>query len=173
MKKIFTIFILLAFCNSYCSAQKIDSLYAKRVFLATYVYKDGVKLSNKNVKQLFKDSWQPKIKYRWSNILKPIGPVVAVGGIGLAYIALKGKDATAPVEGKLVDYKIRSLPKLLIGLGLVVGGLSMVESSSELVQNSVNIYNSMRKPASKTAYIDNIRFGITENNALGFTVSLK
>ena len=173
MKKTLITFIILVFFHSTVFAQKADSLYAKRVFLATYIYKDGTKLSNKKVSQLFKETWQPKIKYRWSNILKPIGPVVAVGGVGLAYIALKGVNATAPIDGKNVDYKIRSLPKLLIGLGLVVGGLSMVESSNELAQNSVNIYNSMLKPASKVSGIDNIKFGITQSNGIGFTASLK
>ncbi len=173
MKKLFLLFSLIVFYNITLFAQKADSLYAKRVFLATYIYKDGAKLSNKKIVELYKATWQPKIKYRWSNILKPIGPVVAVGGIGLAYIALKGVDATALVEGKPVDYKIRSLPKLLIGLGLVVGGLSMVESSNELAQNSVNIYNSMLTPASKISGIINIKFGITQSNGIGFTASLK
>lgn len=173
MKQKLTVLIII--CFSFCKvvAQKNDSLFAKRVFLATYIYKDGIMLSNEEVNNVFKDTWQPKIKYRWSNILKPIGPVVAVGGVGLAYVALKGVDATAIVEGKEVDYKIRSLPKLLIGLGLVVGGLSMVESSNELVQHSVDIYNSMLKESKKTSYINKIQFGLTESNAIGFTISLK
>lgn len=173
MKQKLTVLIIIYFSFCKVVAQKNDSLFAKRVFLATYIYKDGIKLSNKEVNNVFKDTWQPKIKYRWSNILKPIGPVVAVGGVGLAYVALKGVDATAIVEGKEVDYKIRSLPKLLIGLGLVVGGLSMVESSNELVQHSVDIYNSMLKESKKTSYINKIQFGLTESNAIGFTISLK
>lgn len=165
------IIIFLSFCKVF--AQKNDSLFAKRVFLATYIYKDGIKLSSQKVNQLFESTAQSKIKYRWSNILKPIGPVVAVGGIGLAYVALKGVDATATVEGKEVDYKIRSLPKLLIGLSLVVGGLSMVESSNELVQHSVDIYNSKLKEGKKTSYINKVEFGLTESNTIGFTISLK
>lgn len=165
------IVIFISFLNGF--AQKKDSLYAKRVFLATHIYKDGFKLSSKKVNTLFENTWQPKVKYKWSNILKPIGPVIAVGGVGLAYVALKGVDATAIVDGKEVDYKIRSLPKLLMGLGLVAGGLSMVESSNELAQHSVDIYNSTLKPDKKTGYINKIQFGLTENNAIGFTISLK
>ena len=176
MKKLGLYLMLLSFCSTIVFAQKADSLYAKRVFFATYIYKDGFKQSNAKVMSLYKKSWQPKIKYQWSNYLKPIGPVVAVGGVGLAVIALKGVDATAVIDGKNVDYKIRSLPKLLAGLALVVGGLSMVESSNELVQHSVDIYNSMLKPAKKTAFksnIESIKFGITESNAVGFSITLK
>jgi hypothetical protein len=171
----YSILVLFIICSSFLNvfAQKQDTLYAKRVFLATYIYKDGIKLSSGKINKLFKDTQQSKIKYEWSNILKPIGPVVAVGGVGLAYVALKGVDATATVDGKEVDYKIRSLPKLLMGLGLVVGGLSMVESSNELAQHSVDIYNSKLKESKKTGYIDNIKFGITQSNAVGLTIFLK
>jgi hypothetical protein len=170
-----SILVLLIICGISLTgfAQKPDSLYAKRVFLTTHIYKDGIKLSSGKVNNLFKDTWQPRVKYKWSNILKPVGPVVALGGVGLAYVALKGVDATAIVDGKTIDYKIRSLPKLLIGLGLVVGGLSMVESSNELAQHSVDIYNSMLKESKKTGYINKIQFGLTESNAVGFTISLK
>lgn len=173
MKKIIVLLFTFLFCFNNSFAQKVDSLHAKRVFLATSIYQSGMKLSNKKVKALYSDTWQPKIKYKWSNILKPIGPVVAIGGIGLAYIALKGVDATAVVDGQSVDYKIRSLPKLLMGLGLFAGGIAMIESSNELTQHSVDIYNSMRPTAKKTTYIDKVKFGITESNAVGFTVSLK
>lgn len=172
----YIIFVLLIICGSFLDgfAQKnADTLYAKRVFLATHIYKDEVKLSNGKLTKLFSNTEQSKIKYRWSTILKPIGPVVAIGGVGLAYIALKGVDATAIIDGEPVDYKIRSLPKLLIGLGLVVGGLSMVESSNELAQHAVDIYNAKLKANTKTSYINKIQFGLTQSNAIGFSISLK
>lgn len=160
-------------CGSFFDVFAQDTLYTKRIFLATHVYKDGIKLSSGKLMKIFSNTDQSKIKYRWSNILKPIGPVVAVGGVGLAYVALKGVDATAIVDGEPVDYKIRSLPKLLIGLGLVVGGLSMVESSNELAQHAVDIYNSKLKTKPTTSYINKIQFGLTESNAIGFSISLK
>ena len=169
------IFILIFVGINYFDAlaQNPDTLYAKRVFLSTHIYKDGIKLSNRRLTELFKNTWQPKVKYKWSNIMKPVSPVVAISGVGLAYIALKGIDATAIIDGQPVDYKIRSLSKLLMGLGLVVGGLSMVESSNELAQHSVDIYNSMLKTKKKTSHINNIRFGLTDSNAIGFSISLK
>jgi hypothetical protein len=154
-------------------AQKPDTLNAKRLILATNVYRDQIKLSSGKLTKIFGTTKQSKIKYRWSNILKPIGPFVTVGGVGLAYIALKGVDATATIDGKQVDYKIRSLPKLLMGLGLVVGGLCMVESSNELAQHAVDIYNSKLKSTQKTSYINKIQFGLTESHAVGFKISFK
>lgn len=170
-----TILLLLIICVSVLNsfAQKQDSLYAKRVFITTYLYKDGVKLNNSKINQLFKDTEQPKIKYKWSNILKPIGPVVTLGGFGLAYVAIKGTPATAIVSGKEVGYKIRSLPKLLAGLGLIAGGLSMIESSNELAQHAVDIYNSKLHETQNTSYIDKVQFGITDSNGLGFSILLK
>lgn len=163
--------IFVSVLNSF--AQKQDSLYSKRVFVTTSIYKDGVKLTNSRITQLFKDTEQPKIKYKWSNILKPIGPVVTLSGFGLAYVAIKGTPATAIVSGQEVGYTIRSLPKLLAGLGLIAGGLSMIESSNELAQHAVDIYNSKLNESKKTSYIDKVQFGFTENNGLGFSILLK
>ena len=153
-------------------AQKPDTLYFNREFLATHIYQDGIKLSGGKVTKIFSTTKQSKIKYKWSKVLKPIGPVVTFGGVGLAYVALKGIDATATIDGQQVDYKIRSLPKLLMGLGLVVGGLCMVESSNELAQHAVDIYNVKQKSTTKISYINKIQFGLTESNAVGFTISL-
>lgn len=154
-------------------AQKPDTLNAKRLFLATHVYRDQIKLSSGKLTKIFGTTKQSKIKYTWSNILKPIGPVVAVAGVGLAYVALKGVDAKATIDGQQIDYKVRSLPKLLMGLGLVVSGLCMVESSNELAQHAVDIYNVKQKSTPKTSHINKIQFGLTESHAVGFKIFLK
>jgi len=169
------IIVSLVMCSTCLNgfAQKPDTLYFNRAFISTYIYQDGIKLSGGKLTKKFDTTKQSKIKFMWSNILKPIGPVVTVGGVGLAYMALKGVDATATIDGKQVDYKIRSLPKLLMGLGLVVGGLCMVESSNELAQHAVEIYNTKLKSTSKIGYINKIQFGLTESSAIGFTISLK
>lgn len=121
---------------------------------------------------LYKDTWQPRVKYNWGHYMNPVGPVVAVAGIGLAIVALKGVDASTVVDGKRIDYKIRSLPKLLMGLGLTVGGICIIESSNELIEHSADIYNQKVKNSKKTSYIDHIKLGLTDNG-LGINISLK
>lgn len=71
-------------------AQKQDTLYTKGNFLSTYVYKDSIKLPKRQVIELFKDTWQPNIKHKWSKFLNSTGPLVVIGGIGLTYVAVKG-----------------------------------------------------------------------------------
>ena len=154
-------------------AQKQDTLYTKRVFLTTYIYKDSVKFSKKEVSNLFKDTWQPRKKYKWSNILKPVGPVVAVGGAGLTFVAYRGVNFITNTEGKQVNYKVISLPQLSAGVGLFVLGLSMMAHSNQLSRQSVDVYNLMLKESKKTSYIDKIKFGLTESNSIGFSMSIK
>lgn len=149
-----------------------DTLTFRRVFLNTRVYQNGTWLSNAKVKALYKYTWQPKIKFNWGTYMKPVGPVVVLAGVYLAYDAIKGVPASATVDGKTYDYTIRSLPKLLIGLGLVVGGGSMIESSNELIQHSVEIYNQSKK-TKKTSAIQKVDFGLTPSNQIGFMMKLR
>jgi hypothetical protein len=167
-----SIFALIVACMSCVQifAQKQDTLYTKRVFLTTYIYKDSVKFSKKEVSNLFKDTWQPRKKYKWSNILKPAGPVVAVGGAGLTFVACRGVNFITNTE---VNYKVISLPQLSTGVGLFVLGLSMMAHSNQLSRQSVDVYNLMLKESKKTSYIDKIKFGLTESNYIGFSMSIK
>ncbi|GGD67852.1 hypothetical protein GCM10011514_34960 [Emticicia aquatilis] len=154
-------------------AQKQDTLYAKRVFLSTHIYDDSVKLSNRKVTELFKDTWAPKIKYKWSKALKPVGALVAMGGIGLTSYAIKGTSFITTIEGKQINYRMISLTQLSVGVGMFVIGCSVIASSNQLARHSVDIYNSMLKASQKTNAINKIQFGLTESNAIGFSVLLK
>lgn len=149
-----------------------DTLTYRRVFLNTRVYQNGSWLSNSKVKTLFKDTSQPRIKFNWGTYMKPIGPVVVIGGVYLAYDAIKGVPASATINGETYSYTIRSLPKLLLGLGLVVGGGSMIESSNELIQHSVEIYN-RGENTKKTSSIQKVDFGLTSTNQIGFVMKLR
>lgn len=149
-----------------------DTLTFRRVFLNTRVYQNGTWLSNTKVRALYKDTWQPKIKFNWGTYMKPAGPVVALGGFYLAYDAIKGVPASATIDGKTYDYTIRSLPKLLVGLSLIVGGGCIIESSNELIQHSVEIYN-RGENTKKTSSIQKIDFGLTPSNQIGFVMKLR
>ncbi|MDZ7934834.1 MAG: hypothetical protein U5M51_07710 [Emticicia sp.] len=113
---------MIAVCISYVQvfAQKQDTLYAKKVFFSTHIYDDSVKLSNRKVLELFDDTWKPKITYKWSRTLKPIGTFVTISGVGLTAYAIRGVNFSTITEGMQVSYKVISLPQLSAGVGLVV-----------------------------------------------------
>ncbi len=173
MKKIYFTLILLQISLGTLLAQNSDSLVAKRGIFSTHVYLQNKKLSNEELKEIFQTTWQPHIKYKWATILKPIGPIMSVGGIGLAYIAIKGKPATAIVNQKEVNYTIRSLPKLLFGLGLLAGGLSLVESSNELTANAVKIYNATLNTNQRTSYFQELKLGISPSEGISLKLWIK
>lgn len=172
-RKAYFVFVLI--CTSCCTifAQKTDTLHAQKAFLKTHVFKDSLQLSRKKIAVLFHDTYLPRKKYKWANILKPVGPLVTLGGVGLTYMAFRGTNFITTVEGNRVTYKSISLPQLSIGVGLVVFGYSIIESSKLLAFSSVNIYNKMLKEGRKTSHINNIQFGITERMSIGFSISLK
>ncbi|WP_064196353.1 MULTISPECIES: hypothetical protein [Emticicia] len=163
----------LLLCSAKSFAQKPDTLYAKKGFWKTAIYKDSNKLTSKEVLVLYGDTWAPKVKYKWSNIIRPTGGVAMVGGIGLIAVGVKGLDVITVVEGKQTKYTLRSLPQMAAGAGLLVLGFNMVLSSNLLVKNSVDVYNHMINSSKKMSYIDRVQLGITNNNSIGVIVSLK
>ncbi len=166
--KSFAILLILVVISLHTSAQNQDTLTTKRVFLTTKIYRNGFKLSNKKILSLYNDTWQPKVKYKWGYYMNPVAPIVTIAGIGMAAIALKGQNASAIVKGSEVQYKIRSMPKLLVGIGIAAAGFCMIESSNELVQHSVDIYNAKLKSQKPLAsFIQKVNFGITESNGIG------
>ncbi len=154
-------------------AQNVDSLVAKRGILSTQVYLQNKKLNAKELEEIFQTTWQPHIKYKWANILKPAGPILAIGGVGLAYVALKGKPTTALVNQKEVNYTVRSLPKLLIGLSLVTGGLCLIESSNELTSNAVRIYNATLNTNRQTSFIREIKIGLNPSEVISMKLWIR
>jgi hypothetical protein len=156
-------FFLLLIVSTLSYSQKPfnkDSLVVKRKALTTYIFEGGDLLTNKQVLSLYRDGYQSMTKFRWGNRLKPFGVPVAAGGVVLAVISLKGENKIAVSAGKEYSYVVRSLPKLLIGLGLFVGGGCILESSNELIANSAKIYNQnlLSKKPKKVSY-----FGLTND----------
>ncbi|MCU0326488.1 MAG: hypothetical protein MUF45_14750 [Spirosomaceae bacterium] len=143
-----------------------DTLTTKRKIITTDIYLNGTPLTKKSILSLYTDNRQATIKYKWGNAMKPLGIPVAVGGIALAANAIRGVDMVATIDGKDYPYVKRSLPKLLLGIVLVVGGGCLIESSNELVTHSADKYNEAlrEKNSKKTAY-----FGIT-NDGIGIGI---
>lgn len=169
--KSLAILLILVVISLHTSAQNLDTLTTKRVFITTKIYRNGFKLSHSKILSLYRDTWQPKVKYKWGYYMNPVAPVVTIVGVGVAAVALKGHNATAIVKGREVQYKIRSLPKLLIGIGLAGAGLCLIESSNELVQHSADIYNAKLKNKKPLAsFIQKVDFGFTESNGVGLTL---
>lgn len=174
MRKLQILVFIIVYINSVqLFAQKQDTLYSKRAFLSINIYSDNVRLSRKSVEALFKDTWAPKVNYKWSRVLKTTGALGIVGGIGLTTFAIKGVNVSTTIEGRKVGYKSISLPQLTIGASLFVVGYSLVASSNQLVRHSVDVYNSMLKSSRKISYINKVQFGLTQSNTVGFSISLK
>ena len=103
-------------------ADPVDSLVAKRSMFTTAIYKDTVRLSTAAVRSLYQSNPKAIQKLRWGNILKPIGPLMIVSGIAIAYIGIRGEQKMDYIRGigtkaqpnvpdVLVDYTKRSLPQ--------------------------------------------------------------
>jgi hypothetical protein len=167
MTKTLILIFSILFIN-FCNAQKTtfeDSLFVKRKILHTEIYKNSLPLTNKRILELYKGNKQATTKFKWGNAMKPLGIPVAIGGIALATIAIRGEDRVTLIDGKEYPYIARSLPKLLIGLGIFVGGGCLIESSNELVANSARVYNGNLKSTKKISY-----FGITND---GISVGMR
>lgn len=155
-----------------------DSLTAKRYLLTTAIYKDTGRLSASVVRELYQSNPKALKAHRWATILKPIGPVVALSGLAIAYWGLRGHQENGFVRGVgtkadpypvdvPITYTKRSLPKLLAGVGLVLGALYMIERSNELTAASVKLYNA--KPASirSLAHVETLKLGLTATGSIG------
>lgn len=143
-----------------------DSMIYKRSFIIGEIYQNEVVLKNKMIDSLLKKDPIAAKKYHLGYYLRPIGPLVSVGGLAISYLAIKGKSASTFVEGQNYDYTIRSLPKLLVGIGSFVGGICLIEWSNELLAESTNNYNSkLRKK--KISMLHEVKFGITPSGNVG------
>lgn len=155
-----------------------DSLITKRALLTSAIYRNGKKLSNAAVLEAVQSISKSRTQFRWGTIVKPVGPLVSLAGVAIGYIAIKGTQATAIVRGKgsaanpnppdvQVEYTKRSVPKLLAGLGLFVGGMCLVELSNELIAKSANGYNVQLGQPRKVSFLYKLKLGITPDGNVG------
>lgn len=145
--KVIVLFITV-FGSNISFSQELQSadtlIYQRKVFHST-IYRGHVKLSKNSFTGLLAESEEWSLKNRRANLLLPVGPVVSLGGIYLAYDAIKGVSLVTNIGGETYQYVDRSLPKLIGSLVLFVTGLSMIESANETKSNAVIWYNELEK----------------------------
>ncbi|MBD2700714.1 hypothetical protein IC229_08705 [Spirosoma sp. BT702] len=160
-----------------------DSIASKRHFLTTGLYMNGKRLSTSSVLYTYQKAPKSMPKslnlYQLGSFLKPVGPLMVVTGVYIGYLAIKGKPATAMVRGTggtylnpvvpdvPAEYTVRNLPRLLAGIGMVIGGIAVIEFSNELVAKSAKNYNSKLSRPRRVAILNNAKFGITPDGNIG------
>lgn len=172
------IVVILSFFISFTAfsqreLQLTDSLTANRRLFTTKVYRNTVELSNNRLTLLLQSSPKWSRKFTISKIIHPAGPIVAAGGVYLAYDAIKGVPMVANIDGVDYPYVVRSLPKLLGGIAFFVTGMSMVESANETKANAVKWYNGYLtktiEDRNKTAF--KARFGLQKSGRVGLALN--
>lgn len=155
-----------------------DSLLARRTFFSTIVFEQGSRLNPRSVVGVMEEIPQAQTIYLRSQLLKPVGPLLIASGLVIGYIGVKGTQKTAYAKGigtpanpsppdVLVDYTSRSLPMLAGGVGLVIGGLCLIEIANGLTAKSIDIYNARIVPRRSTSGLQKARIGLTSSGNLG------
>lgn len=161
------------------SAMNIDSLQARRRFLGTLVSQRDSILSKTSIIQILSPTPRSEKLFRRGLMLRPVGPLMAVAGLAVGFIAIRGNEKTGFVRGVRtattrnvpdiqVQYTSRSLPLLASGIGLLVGGICLIELSNGFTKKSVDLYNASVIPRRLESRVENVSFGITSAGTLGF-----
>ncbi|MBD2752598.1 hypothetical protein [Spirosoma validum] len=159
-------------------AEESDSLLAQRKFFSTTVRQQGNRLNRRSIIEVMEDIPQAQTLYRRSQLLKPIGPLLIASGLVIGYMAVKGTPKTTFAKGigtsanpsppdVLVDYTSRSLPTLMGGIGLLVGGLCLIEISNGMTAKAINLYNAQVVPHRSISRLQTIELGITDGGNVG------
>lgn len=145
-----------------------DSLQSSRSFFTTEVYSKNIKKAKREILSIYSQIPNAKSKYNLGRRLLPVAAISSVGGLFLIYNSINGVSESAVINTKTYDYKIRSFPKLLVGLGLITIGVCLLEYSNELIKTSVTIYNSQHKSISYNSKMERkLEMGITPNGNFG------
>ena len=152
-------------------ADREDTLRSVRGVFSTAIFQKETRLRPAAVMALYRDDAVARRRFRAGQMLTPVAPLVSLIGVGLGYVALKGKRGTYvgyyngdPVEA---PYVARSRPQLVAGLGLFVAGIVLVELSNELVASSAQGYNNRHEGQLISKARPKINFGITPGGNLG------
>ncbi len=156
----------------------VDSLVAQRRFITTAIYEGKTKLTPALLKAKLQATPELQKKYRFARLLKPVGPLVVLAGLGLGYSGIQGRQATKLVRGLKtpdnpdeldiqVEYTERSLPRVLGGLSLLIGGICLIELSNELMATTVKLYNGKLRATKPLSETINVNLGITSGGNVG------
>lgn len=152
-------------------SQNSDStniLIAKRVFVNTKIYRNGIKISDKKVTEMYleKGMKKPISLINRSKYFIPSGCGLMAGGVYMAYDAIKGTRMEVEIEGKTYVYYKRPIFQVLGGIAVFSLGVSLLEYGNEFREKSVNIYNnSNKKKTSKNEF--DLNLGFTSNDRFG------
>jgi hypothetical protein len=171
MKSKIFVLVLIFISISKSKAQTPNLLTSKRVFLDSKILNNGEPLRNYEVKQLFKKSNDFKALRKF-NLAKPFlytGVPTVLGGIYLAYDAIKGTKMSVVENGQTLVYYKRPIFQLMGGVGLFTVGICLIEYSNEFKMDAVNIYNAKNANQNK-GKISHIKAGILPSSNVGISV---
>lgn len=157
-----------------------DSLLAIRHMFSTTISQRGKDLSKPSIIQVLNATPTALSAYRTGKILQPVGPVLIVSGLALSYVGLQGRTMSGyirPVHTLTnpsgpdipVDYTVRNLPEVIGGVGLIVGGICLVELANGLLTKSIKLHNDRVIP--RRLRLQNIKVGMTTGGNVGLTAA--
>ncbi len=164
------------------TAEESDSLVVNRNLFSTTVSQQGKRVSQRSLLELMEDMPQARTRYLRGQLLKPVGPLLIASGLVVGYLAIKGTQKSAFARGigtpanpappdVLVEYTSRSLPVLIGSLGLLVGGLCLVEAANGMTAKSINLYNAQVTPRRSVSTLQTLNLGVTTSGNLGLEAS--
>jgi|GEM_PF-6288870 len=186
MRSFFTLgFVCLTLA---CLAQtggprQADSLQARRGLLTTRLYANGQLLTNRTVREAFRSYPKALTPYHWGRGLRPVGPLLALGGLAVGYKGIRGEAASALVRGTKtpsdpypadvrVDYRVRSLPTVLGGLGMLISGLVLIEISNGLTARAATTFNAgVRASGRSHFHLEQVYLGPSPSGGVGLVAT--
>jgi hypothetical protein len=147
MRKVLSVFLFI-FCTQTVYSQtssptNSDFLEIDRGVFRTKILKNGIILSKSRVFSEFKssNSFKSNTLYRNSSLFKYSGPLVASGGIYLAYDAIKGTKNSVLENGIEMVYYERPIFQLMAGVLIFTSGISLIEFNNDMVSKAVRLHN--------------------------------
>ena len=163
-------------------ADPSDSLVARRTFFSTTVSQQGKRVGKRSIIELMEDIPQAQTLYLRGQLLKPAGPLLIASSLVVGYVAIKGTQKMAYARGigtpanpappdELVEYTSRSLPALIGSMGLLVGGLCLIEVANGITAKSIKLYNTQVNPRRSVSTLQTLNLAITTSGNLGLEAS--